>query len=224
MRLILVRHGETEHNRRKLTLGRADVPLNERGRAQARAVAASFTRAPVAIYASPLSRAFEMARVIGAATGVDVAIEPDLVEMDVGEMEHLTGAELRERYPEFLRSWLSNGAADARMPGGETLREVAADARMPGGETLREVQDRTWPALERMRAAHPDGEVVAVTHNFVILTAVCRALNLPLSEFRRIRHGLASRTVIDMRDGGATLIQLNDHAHLLAAGLSGDPT
>lgn len=209
MRLILVRHGETEHNRGRLTLGRADVPLNERGRAQARAVAGSFTHAPAAIYASPLARAFETARVIGAATGVDVAIEQDLVEMDVGAMEHLTGAELRERYPEFLRSWLSSDAADARMPGGETLREV---------------QDRTWPALERMRAAHPDGEVVAVTHNFVILTAVCRALNLPLAEFRRIRHGLASRTVIDMRDSGATLIQLNDHAHLLAAGLSGDPT
>lgn len=209
MRLILVRHGETEHNRGRLTLGRADVPLNGLGRAQARAVAGSFTHAPAAIYASPLARAFETARVIGAATGVDVAIEPDLVEMDVGAMEHLTGAELRERYPEFLRSWLSSDAADARMPGGETLREV---------------QDRTWPALERMHAAHPDGEVVAVTHNFVILTAVCRALNLPLAEFRRIRHGLASRTVIDMRDGGATLIQLNDHAHLLAAGLSGDPT
>ena len=209
MRLILVRHGETEHNRGGLTLGRADVPLNERGRAQARAVATSFTRAPAAIYASPLSRAFETAFAIGAATGVDVVMEPDLIEMDVGEMEHLAGAELRDRYPDFLRVWLSNNAADARMPGGETLREV---------------QDRAWQAIERMRDAHADGEVVAVTHNFVILTAVCRALNLPLFEFRRMRHGLASKTLIDIRDSGATLIQLNDHAHLLAAGLSGDPT
>lgn len=209
MRLILVRHGETEHNRGKLTLGRADIPLNERGRAQAQAVAASFTRPPAAIYASPLSRAFDTASAIGAATGVAVVVEPDLVEMDVGEMEHLTRVELRARYPDFLRTWLSGDAADGRMPGGETLREV---------------QDRAWRALERMRDAHVDGEVVAVTHNFVILTAVCRALNLPLSEFRRIRHGLASRTVIDIRDSGATLIQLNDHAHLLAAGLAGDPT
>ena len=113
MRLILVRHGETEHNRGGLTLGRADVPLNERGRAQARAVATSFTRAPAAIYASPLSRAFETAFAIGAATGVDVVMEPDLIEMDVGEMEHLAGAELRDRYPDFLRVWLSNNAADA---------------------------------------------------------------------------------------------------------------
>ena len=167
MRLILVRHGETEHNRGKLTLGRADVPLNDRGRAQARALAASFTHPPAAIYASPLARSFETARPMSAATGVAVVTEPGLIEMDVGEMEHLSGAELRERYPDFLRLWLSGDAADARMPGGETLREV---------------QERAWPAIELMQAAHPEAEVVAVTHNFVIATAVCRALNLPLSD------------------------------------------
>jgi broad specificity phosphatase PhoE len=205
MRLILVRHGETEHNRDGLTLGRADVPLNDRGRAQAMALATSFARPPAAIYTSPLVRASDTASAIGAATGVAVVTEPDLIEMDVGEMEHLTGTELRERYPEFLRLWLSGDAADARMPGGETLRDV---------------QTRAWAAIDRMRSERPDGEVVGVTHNFVILAVVCRALNLPLSEFRRLRHGLASRTVIDIRDGGATLLQLNDNAHLLAAGLA----
>ena len=209
MRLILVRHGETEHNRRKLTLGRADVPLNGHGMAQARAIAASFARPPAAIYASPLVRAGDTAAAIAAATGVSVVAEPDLVEMDAGEMEHLSRAELRERYPEFLRAWTSDAAADARMPGGETLREV---------------QDRAWAAIERMRLATPEGEVVAVTHNFVIATTVCRAVNLPLREFRKLRHSLASRTVVDIRDGGAALISLNDTAHLQAAGLAGDPT
>ena len=209
MRLTLVRHGETDHNRGQLTLGRADVPLNELGRLQARALAGSFTQAPTAIYSSPLVRTFETARAISAATGVDVVVEPDLTEMDVGEMEHLTRTELRDQFPEFVRAWLSAEAGEARMPGGETLAEV---------------QERAWLAIERMRAAHPAGEVVAVAHNFVILTVVCRSLNLPLSEFRRLRHGLASRTVIDMVDGGATLIHLNDDAHLLAAGLAGGPT
>lgn len=207
MRLILVRHGETEHNRDGLTLGRADVPLNDRGRAQAVALAASFARPPAAIYTSPLVRASDTARAIAAATGVAVVTEPDLIEMDVGEMEHLTGTELRERYPEFLRLWLSGDATDARMPGGETLRDV---------------QTRAWAAIDRFRSEWPEGDVVGVTHNFAILAVVCRALNLPLSEFRRLRHGLASRTVIDIRDGGATLLQLNDNAHLLAAGLADD--
>ncbi|MHB8375732.1 MAG: histidine phosphatase family protein [Dehalococcoidia bacterium] len=207
MRLVLVRHGETDHNRGQLTLGRADVPLNERGRLQAEALAASFASAPVAIYASPLARAAATAGRIGAATGVQVTPEPALIEMDVGEMEHLTGAQLRERYPDFLRAWLSPACADARMPGGETLTEV---------------QDRAWAAVERMRAAHPDGAVVAVTHNFVILTVLCRALGLPLAHFRRLRQSLAAKTLVEVREGACTLLQLNDTAHLAAAGLADD--
>jgi broad specificity phosphatase PhoE len=214
MRLILIRHGETEHNRGKITLGRADVPLNEHGMRQARAIAASFHRPPDAIYTSPLERCASTARAIGIATACDAVIEPGLIEMDVGEMEHLTGAELRERYPEFLRVWMSDAAADARMPGGGT-----ADARMPGGETLAEVQARAWEAVERMAAAHPDGEVVAVTHNFVIRTLVCRVLGLPLARFRAFGLGVASRTVVDIGRRGPALVALNDTAHLRAAGL-----
>ncbi len=211
MRLIFIRHGETEHNRGQLTLGRADVPLNERGRRQAEAVAASFTVAPDAIYSSPLTRATETASRIAAATDVPVTIEPALIEMDVGEMEHLTAAELRERYPEFLAIWLSPACA-------------GAGARMPGGETLTEVQRRAWDAVERMRAAHPDETVVAVTHNFVILTALCAALGLPLANFRRLRQSLAARTVLEVRESGSTLLQLNDLAHLVAAGVADDPS
>ncbi len=215
MRLVLIRHGETDHNRDRLTLGRADVPLNERGRLQAEAVAASFTSAPDAIYSSPLTRASETAGRIAAATDVPVTIEQALIEMDVGEMEHLTGSELRERYPDFLAAWLGGGPPDANAPG-------IADARMPGGETLAEVQARAWGAVERMRAAHPDGSVVAVSHNFVILMALCAALGLPVANFRRLRQTLAARTVIEVRESGSTLLQLNDVSHLIAAGLADD--
>lgn len=207
MRLVLIRHGETEHNRGQITLGRADVPLNDRGAAQARAVAASFVQRPDAIVSSPLRRALDTANGIGSAVGIAVAVDDRLIEMDVGEMEHLTGAELRERYPEFLGLWISGGAADARMPGGETLREV---------------QDRAWAAVLDLHASHPEGEVIAVTHNFVILTLICRAIGLPLADFRRIRLALAAKTVIYVGERGATLLQLNDQSHLLQHGLAAD--
>jgi len=99
MRLILVRHGETDHNRGNLTLGRADVPLNARGIAQAAAAAASFVRAPAAIYSSPLVRAVDTASAIGRGAGVSVTIENDFIEMDVGEMEHLSRTHARRRDP-----------------------------------------------------------------------------------------------------------------------------
>jgi probable phosphoglycerate mutase len=207
MRLILIRHGETEHNRGNITLGRFDAPLNERGRAQARAVAASFVRSPDAVFASPLARALETAESVGSATRVAPEADDGLIEMDVGDMEHLTSAELRYRYPNFLRAWLSDECADARMPGGETLREV---------------QDRAWGAIERFRVAHSDGTVVAVTHNFVILTLICRVLGLPLTQFRRMRPALGSKSVIDVRDGAGSLVRFNDISHLVAAGLADD--
>jgi broad specificity phosphatase PhoE len=209
MRLILVRHGETDHNKGGVTLGRFDAPLNERGLAQARAVATSFRRPPDAIFASPLRRALYTAELVGAETGAPVSVEQQLIEMDVGEMEHLSLTELRERYPEFLRAWSSAGAADARMPGGETLGEV---------------QQRAWTAVQRMLEAYRYGEVVAVTHNFVVLTIVCRAIGLPLGDFRRLRQALAAKTVIEFHEHGQTLVQLNDISHLIAAGLGDDVT
>lgn len=213
MRLILLRHGETEHNRGGLTLGRADVPLNARGLLQAQAVAASFGVRPDALYVSPLQRARQTAAAIESRMRVTAVVDDALVEMDVGEMEHLTRDELRERHPEFLRDWISD----------------AADARMPGGETLTEVQARAWGAIERIHAEHAgaaDGASVAVvTHNFVILTLMCRALGLPLKGFRRLRAGIASRTVIDINAAGdCRVLQMNDLAHLLAAGLADDPS
>jgi broad specificity phosphatase PhoE len=209
MRLTLARHGQTDHNRSGLTLGRFDVPLNAHGRAQAHALALSFTLAPDAIYTSPLSRAYETAAIIARATGRSLEVEAGLTEMDVGEMEHLSRHELRERYPEFLQQWLSDAAGDARMSGGETLAEV---------------QDRAWFTVAGLYERHPEGRVVAVTHNFVILMLVCRALGLPLGNFRRLRHGLAARTVLDIRSGDAALLQMNDNAHLLARGLGGEAT
>ena len=209
MLLTLIRHGETEHNRGQLTLGRADIPLNHRGRLQARAVAASFAVPPAAIYSSSLGRCRDTAQAIALATNTAVVVEPDLIEMDVGEMEHLTREELRSRYPSFLQQWLHD----------------PADARMPGGETLREVQERGWAALERIAAAHgaadehPAGEVVIVTHNFVILTVTCRALGLPLAGFRRLRVGIASRTSMEVTPAGATVTCLNATDHVRSAGL-----
>ncbi len=207
MRLILVRHGETEHNRARLTLGRADVPLNARGAAQAEAVAATFTHATAAVYSSPLARALDTARAIASRAGVEPQVDAAFIEMDVGALEHLTAAELRERHPEFLRAWFS---------------EDAATARMERGETLAEVQERAWEGIGRLREAHGTGEVVVVTHNFVILATVCRAIGLPLWQFRRLKHALGGRTVIDITAASTVLRAFGDTSHMIAAGLADD--
>jgi broad specificity phosphatase PhoE len=206
VRLILVRHGETESNRERLTLGREDVPLNEKGRRQAAALVSPLAAAPVAaIYSSPLSRAVETARPLADALGLEVQTDDDLTEMDVGEMEGLSPQEMGERYGDFLREWVSPRAGDLRIPGGESLQDV---------------QDRAWAAVERLRERHPDDTLVVVSHNFTIHVILCRALGLPLASFRRLRHDLAARAVLDLRDDRAIVVSLNDTCHLKAEGLA----
>jgi broad specificity phosphatase PhoE len=205
VRLILVRHGETESNRERLALGRKDVPLNERGRRQVAALVSVLDGVPVAaVYASPLRRAVETARPLAEALGLEVQVDGDFTEMDVGDMEGLSPREMRERFGDFLREWFSAQAGSLRMPGGESLQDV---------------QDRAWAAIERLRHRRSEETVVVVTHNFVIHAILCRVLGLPLASFRRLRHDLAAKAVLEFRGERAVVISMNDTCHLEAEGL-----
>jgi len=201
MRLILVRHGETEHNRTHLALGRADVPLNNTGLRQAAALEFALAEESIAaIYSSPLQRALETAKRIAAPHDLDVIIEERLIEMDIGELEGLTGAEMVRQHPDLMENWGGPKGVTYRMPG--------------SNETLTDVQVRARQAVEEMLARHPDETVVAVTHNFVILATLAWLLTIELAEFRRLRHSVAAISSVEMASGRVQVITLNDTSHL----------
>lgn len=203
MRLLLIRHGETPYNAQQLALGRADVPLTELGRRQAAALAAAIAgdrkHHISAVYASPLRRAVDTATPIADALGLPAQIEDGLIEMDVGELDGLPFDKVGERYPDFLRAWLSGELANAVMPGGECLREV---------------QERAWSSIAAFRERHADETVAAVSHNFVILTLLCRFLDMPLSSFRTLKHDLAAVSIVDLMERRTAVRSLNDRCHL----------
>lgn len=149
-------------------LGRTDLELDEEGRAQAAALPARL--GPVdAVWASPLARATGTA----AALGLPVRTDPDLVEMDQGEMEGLTGPELAARFGELVARW----------------RRDPAGIRLPGGESFEEVQARAYAALGRIAAAqHPGERVAVVTHQLVISFLCCGLAGAPASDWRRFGH------------------------------------
>lgn len=199
--MYLVRHGETESNRAGLALGRADVPLNERGLWQAGRVGEALAAEPfAAIYTSPLIRARQTAEAVAAQHDLTPVAEPGLIEMDIGEVEQLPFAEVRSRYPGLLEAWAgADGPSQA----------------MPGGERLIDVQERGWRTVKRLAVRHEADTVCAVTHNFVILTVLATALGTDLAHFRRIRHGLAAVSVIEMTGGGRIRVRrMNDSCHL----------
>jgi broad specificity phosphatase PhoE len=199
MRLILVRHGETDWNRAGRFQGQTDEGLNEKGLKQAQEVAAALLPLrPIALYTSPLPRALETAQVISRLTALPVKTLEGLREAHLGELEGITGEELRTRYPDFFRRW----------------REDPSSVTMPGGESLAQLQERAWGATLAIARAHSDGPAVVVTHNFAIRAILCRLLGLPLSQFRRLRVDLGSITVIELDGEGGQLITLNDRCHL----------
>src|ERR1700731_205740 len=92
--LLLVRHGETDWNAEGKLQGHPHRPLNEYGRQQAEALAASFSTGSIdALYASDLSRARETAEILGAKLGLGVEVDPDLREKNWGNWEGLTSEE-----------------------------------------------------------------------------------------------------------------------------------
>jgi broad specificity phosphatase PhoE len=200
MILYLVRHGETEANRQGLALGRADIPLNDRGLAQVEMIARALASEPLsAVYSSPLERTMRVAEAIAARHGLEAQAKPGLIEMSIGEADGLTFAEVRRRFPGLLERWVS---------------QEGPESRMPGGERLIDVQRRVWETVQSLRVVHQGDSICAVTHNFVILTLLTSALGVELAAFRRLRHSVGALTVLELGPNHARIRRLNDTCHL----------
>jgi broad specificity phosphatase PhoE/ribonuclease HI len=199
-RLILVRHGSTEHSPQRKYSGRNDLALSELGASQAAALgrrASSF--GPVAaVISSPLRRARETAAPIAATLGCPVEVAEGLVETDFGTWEGLTMAEVQERWPADHAAWL---ASPEQAP--------------PGGESFTEVARRVRRARDEIIAAHPGETVVLVSHVTPIKILLVLVLEAPMSAMYRMSLDTASISSADYFPNGAgSMRSFNDTAHL----------
>ena len=145
--IYLVRHGQTAQNREKRLQGRRDVPLNETGAAQARALGAWFHARGIAfdrVYASPLGRAVETARLV-AGDDAEISTDERLIEMDYGPYE---GMDLMEPRPEVMAFF----------------RDFAGTPAPEGMEQLSSVVARLGDFLEEHRDEATDHRILISTH------------------------------------------------------------
>jgi broad specificity phosphatase PhoE len=199
MELVCVRHGRTAWNRDRRFQGHADIPLDDDGRAQARALAAYLApeRYDAAV-SSDLSRALETAKAIGAACGVTVEAEPALREMRFGSWEGLTWEEIVARTPDLAYEYEKTPKAYA-PPDGESFEILCARV----APVLAHIAERT----------PPDGRALVVSHAGVmhaILGLLCGDVN----EARGVR--LLPASIIRLRGSAFpyTIIALNEVAPL----------
>lgn len=122
LNLILLRHGITDHNTGLRLTGWGDPDLNPEGQAQAKAATSKLAQAHKieAIYVSPLRRAQQTAQYLADVTGLPLIFDPDLKELNFGEMEGRTIPEMKELHPELFTAWRSAADPDFGWPGGET--------------------------------------------------------------------------------------------------------
>lgn len=200
MRLMLVRHGETQWNLENRIVGHTEIGLNSTGRRQVALLAQALGGQKVdALYSSPLRRAVETANEIAKEHGLDVVTDDALKEVDAGELDGIAIEEVVRCYGNFWEEWAK---------GADTLR-------MPGGETMGELQDRAWSVTTRVVSDHPEGTVILVSHTLTILSILTKALGMPLEDFRRLRLSLASINTLDFKGRVTSLVSFNDTCHLM---------
>lgn len=198
-RIVLVRHGETIWHEGNRYAGRSDVPLNSIGMQQAEQLAIWAAGAGLAgIWSSTLSRAICTARSAAEAVGLPLNFDPRLVELDFGDGEGLTEAEMQLRFP-------VERAAFERDP----VRH-----HLPGGEDPVGAAERGVAALRDIATAAPGERTLVVAHNTLIRLVLCRLLGIPLSTYRTVFAHLlnGARTEIALAPAGsepATLLALN---------------
>lgn len=148
MRLILVRHGESDANAAGIYQGWFDSPLSPRGEAQAVATARAFAARddirPVAVYASPLLRAWRTGSLIAAAVGLTPISHPGLREINVGAATGLAFTAVRERWPALEEERTALGL-DHGWPEGESGRQFGARVAATLDEIIARHQPTTTP-------------------------------------------------------------------------------
>ena len=198
--VLLVRHGQTPTTG-KLLPGRAPgLHLADVGREQAQRAAdriAALTTVD-AIYASPLERARETAAPIAKALGQKVRIDKGLLECDFGDW---TGAELKNLM---------------KLPEWNTVQRAPSTFTFPGGESFTAMQNRIVGAIDRLRAKHPGGTIVCVSHADPIKAAVAHAMGTHIDLFQRIVISTCSVTAIAYGMGAPVVLTVNSTGGSLA--------
>jgi probable phosphoglycerate mutase len=198
--VLLVRHGQTPTTGAVLPGRAKGLHLADAGRQQAERVAQRIAELKTidAIYASPMERARETAAPIGAARGLKVQVDRGLVECEFGEW---TGAELKTLM---------------KLPEWQTVQRAPSTFRFPGGESFTEMQARMVGAVDRLRAKHPGGTIVCVSHADPIKALVAHAMGTHLDLFQRIVIGTCSVSAIAYTAGGPIVLTVNSTGASLA--------
>ena len=199
-RIYLVRHGATDLTADDRFAGSSDVPLSDTGRRQVASLAERLRGEDLdAIYASPLQRTVETARILGVPHGLEPIAEPGLREIDYGHWEGLRRSEVESAFRDEYAIWQEDPF-------------VIAPA---GGESGVNVLNRALPVVRRIVERHRHRTVVVVSHKGTNRLLIGSLLGFDMRGYRdRLEQSPAALSILDfMSEVHPRLCLFNDVSH-----------
>jgi probable phosphoglycerate mutase len=199
-RIFLIRHGATVLTAEDRFAGATDVELSDEGREQARLLGERLSTEEVAaIYASPLGRTVETAKIIAAPHGLEVQKRDGLREISHGRWEQMTRREVEEKFPEEAAAWEEDPYTFAPL----------------GGESGLAVTARALPVLLEIVRTHRGANVIVVSHKATIRLLLSSLLGFDPRRYRdNLDQSPAALNIVDFRDAAhARLTLFNSTSH-----------
>lgn len=208
VRILAIRHGETDWNADGRLQGQIDISLNASGIQQAKLLAQSFAGSDIdAVYSSDLQRASQTAEILAHGLSRNVLLCKNFRERHFGYFQGLTFKQIEERAPHDALRWRQRDPDF--VPGGED----------GDGESLAAFSARVLKAVDEVAANHLGQKIAIVTHGGV-LDAIYRAaahLDIQAPRTWTLGNTCVSR-LIWSSDGGLNLVSWADTSHLDCAG------
>ncbi len=208
MRVVAIRHGETEWNALGREQGQLDSPLTARGLKQAEAIADRLRRMSFsALYSSDLGRALHTAEIVASATGARIEVDAGLRERHTGIFQGMTKAQMEAQHPTEYAAYVSDPYMYA----------------VPGGESGQQRTERSVRVMNVLADRHADETIVLITHGGFLMGFFEHVLGLAPGNSWRFKRQNGAFNVFDRADGVWSLETWNDTSHLDALGSLDEP-
>jgi len=206
IKLILIRHGESDGNVKRKFSGFQDVDLTEKGVWQAKRLARRLEGVQIdSVYCSDLKRARRTAEIIFKDRGIDIITNPKFREINFGAWEGYTFEEVKAKfgYGDKFNSWLEN---------------IKVEVNIPQGESLVNLNDRVIAELSNVLKKHEkidkDETIALVCHGGTIRVILSNALNMGLKNMWNIEQYSTALNIINYYDHKVFVALINDTSHL----------
>ncbi|MCX6793796.1 MAG: histidine phosphatase family protein [Candidatus Gottesmanbacteria bacterium] len=192
--IYIVRHGETDWNVNHIMQGQLNIPLNDKGRAQVRAIAVHLKEVHFDVcYASPLSRAYETATIINSYHHVPILKETAIMERHFGVVQRKTYAEVYNFHPAMLF--------------GE--RWNYPDYKPQGGESANDVKNRAIKFVKHILKKNKGKSVLIVSHGDFLRSVIAALLGIHPKTLMDVYAANSGLSLIEIKNGQPTVHVVN---------------